>query len=57
MVLDNKIRNVKLTGDEITTIIEELQRIPFQVYTHFHYDKLVKKLMDARDKPKKRSKK
>ncbi len=52
IVSDNKIRNVKLTGDEIILIIEELQRMPYDVYRDFHYDDLVKKLKEVRDKTK-----
>jgi len=44
IVPDNKIRNVKLTGDEINLIVEELQRIPHNVYTFVGYEKIITKL-------------
>jgi len=45
---DNKIRNVKLTGDEIDRIIDELERIPHNVFTFMNYDKIIKALRDAK---------
>ena len=36
--------NVKLTQEEITNLIEELQRIPYVSYQFLNYEKLVKKL-------------
>ena len=47
IIPDDKIRNVKLTGDEITLLIEELGRIPYDIYTFMNYDKIIKKLKDA----------
>ncbi len=47
MIPDDKIRNVKLTGDEITLLMEELGRIPHDIYTFMNYDKIIKKLNDA----------
>jgi len=47
IIPDDKIRNVKLTGDEITLLIEELGRIPHDIYTFMNYDKIIKKLKDA----------
>jgi len=44
---DNKIRNVKLTGDEITLIIEEIERVPYNIYKFFNYDKIIKKFKEA----------
>ena len=49
IIPDDKIRNVKLTGDEITLIIEELERVPYNCYKYVGYDKIVKKLKDVRD--------
>ena len=49
IIPDDKIRNVKLTGDEIWLIIEELERVPHNVYCHLNHDKIIKKLKDAND--------
>ena len=47
IIPDDKIRNVKLTGDEITLLMEELGRIPHNMYIFMNYDKIIKKLKDA----------
>ena len=47
MIPDDKIRNVKLTGDEITLLMEELERVPHNMYIFMNYDKIIKKLNDA----------
>ena len=47
IIQDNEIRNVKLTGDEITMIIEELERQPHNIYEFMGYEKIVKKFKDA----------
>jgi len=44
---DDKIRNVKLTGDEISMIIEELKRQPHNVYEFMNYEKIIGKFKDA----------
>ena len=43
---DNRIRNVKLTGDEISMIIEELKRQPHNVYEFMGYEKIIEKLQE-----------
>lgn len=50
IIPDKKIRNVKLTGDELDVIIEELERIPHNVFTFFDFGKTIKKLKEAREK-------
>ena len=47
IIPDNKIRKVELTGDQISLIIEELERVAFVVYESFGYNKVVKLLNDA----------
>ncbi len=47
IIPDNKIRNVKLTGDEIGIMIDEMERIPYSTYIYFNYDKIIKKLRDS----------
>ena len=47
---DSQIRNVKLTGDEIELIIEELERVPHNLYEFLNYEKLIKKLNDSLQK-------
>lgn len=47
---DNKVRKLKLTGDEITEIIECLEREPHNVFSFMRYDIIVNKLKKARDK-------
>lgn len=47
IIPNNKIRNVKLTGDEIELIIEELERQPHNIYVFLNYKKIIKKLHDA----------
>jgi len=50
---DKKIRNVKLTGDEIEKIIEVLENQPYNIFTFMNYDKIVKKLKSSKkEKPK-----
>ena len=44
---DTKLRTLKLTGDEITMIIEELERQPHNIYEFMGYEKIVKKFKDA----------
>ena len=44
---DNKIRIIKLTGDELNLVIEEMERIPHNIYEFMRYDKIVKKLKCA----------
>jgi len=41
---DNKIRKVELTGDDIQRIIEELERVPHNLFEFMRYDKIIKKL-------------
>ena len=48
IIQDDKIRNVKLTGDEITTIVEELERQPHNFYKFMNYEKLIEKLNKAK---------
>lgn len=45
---DNKIRNAKLTGDEITLLVDELERVPHNVFEFFNYNRIIKKLKDAK---------
>ena len=47
---DNKIRKVELTGDQISLIIEELERVAFVVYESFGYGKVVEILKDSLSK-------
>jgi len=47
IIPDNKIRNVKLTGDEIRIMIDEMERLPHSIYIFFNYDKIIKILRDA----------
>ena len=47
IIPDNKIRKVELTGDQISLIIEELERVAFVVYESFGYSKVVEILNDA----------
>lgn len=47
---DNKIRNVKLTGDEINRIVDELERVSHNVFEFMQYGELIKKLREAKDK-------
>ena len=51
---DDKIRNVKLTGDEIDEIIDELGRVSHNVYAFMSYDKLIKKLKEAKNEKRKK---
>ena len=44
---DKKIRNVKLTGDQIRIVIDDIQRLPYNTYTWFNYSDIVKILNDA----------
>jgi len=48
IIPDDKIRNVKLTGDEIDMLAEELERVPHNIYTFLNYKKIIKKLKDAK---------
>ena len=50
IIPDNKIRNVKLTGDEIELLIDELERQPQNVFKFFNYSKIIKKLQEAKDR-------
>ena len=50
IIPDGKVRNVKLTGDEITWIIEALESSPHNIFEFLNYKDIVKKLKDARDK-------
>ena len=43
---DKKIRNVKLTGDEIRIIIEALEIQPHNIYVFSNYDKIIEKLKE-----------
>ena len=45
---DNKIKNIQLTGDEITIIIEDLERAPHVTYKFFNYKGIIKKLKNAK---------
>ena len=47
IIPDNKIRNVKLTGDEIGSIIDDLERLPKNYYDFMNYNEIIKKLNDA----------
>ena len=50
---DKKIRNVKLTGDEIERLIDVLENQPYSIFTFMNYDKIVKKLKSSKkEKPK-----
>ena len=44
---DNKIRKVESTGDEISLIIEELDRQPHNIYEFLNYDKIIEKLKSS----------
>ena len=44
--LDNKTRNVKLTNNEITLIIDELERQPHNIYKFLETEKLINKLKE-----------
>ena len=48
IIPDDKIRNVKLTGDEIDLIIDELERIPYNLYMLLNYGKLIKRLKESK---------
>ena len=50
IIPDDKIRNVKLTGDEITWIIEALESSPHNIFEFLNYKDIIKKLKGARDK-------
>ena len=47
IIPDNKIRNVKLTGDEIELLVEALSHQPHMFYK-LYLKKIVKKLNDAK---------
>ena len=47
IVQDNKIRNVRLTGDEIDLIKDQLKQVPHSLYIFLNNDKIIKKLNDA----------
>ena len=48
IIPDNKIRNVKLTGDDIEMIVETLGHQPHTFYK-LYLKKIVKKLNDAKE--------
>ena len=50
IIPDKKIRNVRLTGDEIQTIMDELERAPHNIYDFFNYGKLVGIFKEALNK-------
>ena len=52
IIKDKRIRNVKLTGDEIEIIMEELERQPHTIYEFFNYDKIIGKLRKAKESKK-----
>jgi len=41
---DKKTRNIKLTENEIQLIVEELERIPHNVYQFLNFEKIIEKL-------------
>ena len=47
IIPDNKIRNVKLTGDEIEMIVETLKHQSYEFYK-LYLKKIIKKLDDAK---------
>ena len=47
IIPDDRIRNVKLTGDEVRTIMEDLGRLPHDTYVFMKYNKIIKKFRDA----------
>ena len=48
IIPDKKIRNVKLTGDEIDFIIEEIERVPHNIFVFLHFEEIIKKLKKAK---------
>ena len=50
IIPDKKIRNVKLTGDEIQIIIDELKRASHNIYDFLNYGKLVEIFKKALNK-------
>ncbi|KKN67022.1 hypothetical protein LCGC14_0465760 [marine sediment metagenome] len=48
IILDNKIRNVKLTGDEIEFLIATLNYQPHSMFPFFK--KIIKQLKDAKSR-------
>ena len=47
IVQDNKIRNVRLTGDEINLIKDQLEQVPHSLYTFLNDAQIINKLDDA----------
>ena len=47
MIRDKRIRNVKLTGEELELLIEELERQPHNIWEFFNYSKIVEKFKQA----------
>lgn len=45
---DDKVINVKLTENEIDLIVDELGRVPHNVFGFMNYDKIVDKLKKVR---------
>ena len=42
----NKVK-LELMSDEIEMLIEELERVPYNIFTFMQYDKLIEKLKEA----------
>jgi len=53
IIPDDRIRNVKLTGDEIETMIDEFERLPHNMFLYFGYGKIINKLKEAKDEKEK----